>query len=98
MTRRQRLLAVLPDCAKHFNIDSLMDGYFPLRFPEESAGEEEWERFIVFRSPQRLVTQACRLVAGKRTWAPTVDVYYVADPPTTGLPPPLWKEAPHAAP
>ncbi len=25
------------DCVKHFDIDSLMDGYFPLRFPEELA-------------------------------------------------------------
>ena len=24
------------DCAKHFDIDAVMDGYFPLQFPEEA--------------------------------------------------------------
>jgi len=73
--------------AKRFDIDSLMDGYFPLRFPEEDGEDQGWERFIVFRSPERIVTQACRKEGGRRVWAPTVDVYYVADPPTEGLPP-----------
>ena len=73
-------------CAKHFDIDSLMDGYFPLAFPEETR-DEGWERFIVFRSPERMVTQAARVESGRRVWKPTVDVYYLADPPTKGLPP-----------
>ena len=69
-------------CARHYGIDSLMDGYFPLRFPEELAADPPWRQFIVFRSDQRIVTQASYVEAGKRTWRPTVDVYYVADPPT----------------
>jgi uroporphyrinogen decarboxylase len=73
-------------CAKHFDIDSLMDGYFPLTFPEEQD-RGGWERFIVFRSPERIVTQASRVEGGKRVWRPKVDVYYVADPPTRGVPP-----------
>lgn len=73
-------------CAKRFDIDSLMDGYFPLTFPEE-RGAEGWERFIVFRSPERIVTQASRIEDGRRVWRPAVDVYYVADPPTRGVPP-----------
>ena len=52
-------------CAKHFDIDSLMDGYFPLAFPEERA-DAGWERFIVFRSPERMVTQAARVESGRR--------------------------------
>jgi hypothetical protein len=44
-------------CAKHFGIDSVMDGYFPLTFPEEIV-DEGWEDYIVFRSPERIVTQA----------------------------------------
>jgi len=74
------------ECAKHFGIDSLMDGYFPLTFPEECAGQEGWERFIVLRTEERIVTQASRVEDGKRLWAPTVDVYYRADPPTGGVP------------
>jgi len=74
-------------CAKHFGIDALMDGYFPLTFPEESAGEPPWEPFIVFRSPERIVTQDSYVDGGRRVWRPWVRVYYVADPPTVGLPP-----------
>lgn len=74
-------------CAKHFNIDSLMDGYFPLIFPDDNAQAPAWERFIVQRTPQRIVTQACRMENGKRLWAPVVDVYYVDNPPTRGLAP-----------
>jgi uroporphyrinogen decarboxylase len=74
-------------CAKHFGIDALMDGYFPLSFPEERAGEDGWETFIVGREPERLVTQRSRRRNGGREWEPRVAVYYVADPPTRGLDP-----------
>jgi len=77
-------------CAKHFDIDGFMDGLFndyrPLDFGDEPRQEPEWERFIVFRSPDRIITQACRVEKGKRIWAPKVAVYYVSDPPTGGLP------------
>ncbi len=75
------------ECAKYFNIDSLMDGYFPLGFRDPDAPPPEDDRFIVFRSEERIITQRSRFENGKRTWAKTVDVYYVADPPTTGVPP-----------
>ena len=81
-------------CAKHFDIDSLMDGYFPLRFPEESAGEPPWEQFIVHRDDWHIVTQWSYAENGKRIWRPNFDVYYVDNPPTVwvspdrvGLPP-----------
>ena len=74
-------------CAKHFNIDSLMDGYRPLRFPEELAAEPPWERFIVMRDEWRIVTQNSWVDNGQRVWQPWVDVFYVADPPTGGLNP-----------
>jgi uroporphyrinogen decarboxylase len=79
-------------CAKYFNIDSVMDGYFPLTFPDEGAigaGDEGWEDYIVFRSPERIVTQAGRKENGRLrlSWQETVTVYYVADPPTRRVPP-----------
>ncbi len=74
------------DCARHFAIDALMDGYFPLTFPDE-VQDEGWEPFIVFRSEQRIVTQRSRLENGKRVWQPLVDVYHVADSPAMGVPP-----------
>lgn len=74
------------ECAKYFNIDSVMDGYFPLTFPDE-VQDEGWERQIVQKTPERIVTQGSRVENGRREWQPVVDVYYVADSPTTGIPP-----------
>ena len=76
------------DCARYFNIDSLMDGYFPLVFPEElPADAPPRERFIVRRTDDRIVTQDSWLDGGRRHWAPTVDVFYIDNPPTMGLAP-----------
>lgn len=75
-------------CARHFGVDALMDGYFPLVFPEElNPNEPPWERFIVFTSPERIVTQRSYVDNGKRIWHDRVDVYYVADPPTVWVDP-----------
>ncbi len=74
-------------CARHFNIDSLMDGYFPLSFPEERAGGPEWEDFIVHRDEGRIVTQSSYRESGHRRWAPRVAVYYSDNPPTRNLAP-----------
>ena len=75
-------------CAKQFGIDSVMDGYFPLQFPEEVAPDAaQWERLIVYRDPGRIVVQASRQEGRKRVWRERVDVCYVADPPTRGVKP-----------
>jgi uroporphyrinogen decarboxylase len=75
-------------CAKHFGIDALMDGYFPLHFPEDdSADVPPWEYFIVHRDNERIVTQGSFVEDGTRRWADTVHVFYVADPPTYHVPP-----------
>ncbi len=93
------------DAAKRFNIDALMDGYFPLHFPDEKdilpwlrlpptteeqkniIPADEWQSFIVFKSPQRIVTQRSRTENTRRIWEPRVCVYYVADAPTEWIPP-----------
>jgi uroporphyrinogen decarboxylase len=75
------------DCAVHFDIDSLMDGYVPLEFPEERQPGPDWQRFIVARTPQRIITQDSYVQGGRRVWAKTVNVYYQADSPTEGVPP-----------
>jgi len=78
-------------CAKHFNIDGFMDGLFAyyahLDFGDEEDEGPEWERQIVFRSAERIVTQSCFVENGKRHWSKTVDVYYIADSPTGGVAP-----------
>ena len=74
------------DCAKRFDIDSLMDGYFPLTFPGEWGEEGGKERFIVGRTTERITVQSSRVRKGQRAWDPFVDVYPVADPPTMDVP------------
>ncbi|MFC1569727.1 uroporphyrinogen decarboxylase family protein [bacterium] len=75
------------ESANFFNIDSMMDGYFPLTFPEEYENEPDWQRYIVFESEDRIVVQDAYLEDGKHVWKDTVDVYYIADPPTEKLKP-----------
>lgn len=74
------------DTAKQFNIDSVMDGYFPLTFAQEVV-DEGWETFIVVKNSERIITQKSRTTIAGREWHPLVDVYYVADPPTMGVKP-----------
>ena len=69
-------------CAKYFNIDSVMDGYFPLTFTDEKTDTRPWENFIVFKNKERIVTQRSYKSNGKRIWHNGVDVYYIADSPT----------------
>lgn len=83
------------DTAKFFDIDGVMDGYFPIKYPSDHDPEQpDWERFIVFRSSDRIIVRDSYLEHGKRIWKETVDVYYIGDPPTeeirpesVGLPP-----------
>lgn len=70
------------DCARHFDIDGLMDGYFPLTFAEEIAEDRPWKKVIVFRSDDRIVTRRYYLDGLQKVWEPIVDVYYKDNPPT----------------
>jgi len=73
------------ECAKHFDIDALMDGYFPLTFEEKNP--PPWENFIVSQDPGRIITQKSYLDGRKRVWAETVNVYRPADPYIYDVPP-----------
>lgn len=75
------------DCAKRLGFDSLMDGYFPLRFEDDQPAGPECERFLVYQDEERIVTQRSWMERGQRRWAESVDVYYVADPPTENVAP-----------
>lgn len=74
--------------ARYFDLDSLMDGYAPLIFPEEiNPDAPQWEQFIVNRTEDRIVTQQSRVDKGERIWAGHVTVYRIADPPVWAVPP-----------
>jgi len=74
------------DCAKYFDIDSVMDGYFPLAFPDDNPRTgPEWERFIVKRTDDRIFVQGSYRENGHRVWNDRVEVYYRDNPPTHGV-------------
>ncbi|MCX7805732.1 MAG: hypothetical protein N3A38_11165 [Planctomycetota bacterium] len=74
-------------CAKRFGIDSLMDGYFPFRWPSDPGSGQSWEQFIVYRDEKRIVTQAGFVENGRRIWGDKVTIYSADNPPTGGVPP-----------
>jgi uroporphyrinogen decarboxylase len=75
-------------CAKHFDIDSVMDGYFPLQFPQQAKEDgPKWERFIVSKNDERIVVQSSTMKNGKRVWWERVDIYHVANPPSWQIDP-----------
>lgn len=82
------------DCAKYFDIDAVMDGYFPLMFPEEVEHDKEWKTVIVKRTYDSIITQQYYDHLGQKNWAEHVTVFYRDNPPTgrvkpqmVGLPP-----------
>ena len=70
------------DCAKFFNIDSMMDGYFPFAFPDNTVPEHDWQTAVICRDPERIITRRYYRESGKITWHDKVNVYPVGDPPT----------------
>lgn len=70
------------DCAKFFNIDSMMDGYFPFAFPDNTVPEHDWQTAIIRRDSEMIVTQQYYRESGKITWHDKVTVYPAGDPPT----------------
>lgn len=73
--------------ARHFDVDSLMDGYFPFQWPSDQPEPRPWERFIIGRTADRIITRRSCVDGNRRVWEPTVDVYYRGDPPTRGVDP-----------
>ena len=75
------------DAVKYFDFDSVMDGYANIRIDALGEIDHDSVEVIVFQDDRRIVTQKYREANGKKFWAETVDVYYVADPPTNGVHP-----------
>lgn len=75
------------DCAKYFDIDAVMDGYFPLEFPGENTDLRPWKDYIVLKNEERIVVQRAYKDNGKLVWNNTVSVYYIDNPPSGGVDP-----------
>ena len=52
-------------CAKHFDIESLMDGFFWIRFPDDAAGGPDLR--TVHRAPRQRADRGSGIAQGK--WA-----------------------------
>jgi uroporphyrinogen decarboxylase len=66
------------DAAKHFGFDGWLPGVGP---------QGPWRNHaIVYRGDERIILQGYAERNGRRQWHPHVTVFYVADPPTHGVP------------
>ena len=88
------------DCAKFFDIDAVMDGYFPLAYPDNTVQEHDWQTAIICRDAEKIITRRYYRESGKIIWHDKVNVYPVGDPPTSNVPieklelppvPPKWE-------
>ena len=75
------------EAAKYFDIDSLMDGYFPLELPDASFNGPDWETAIVHEDSDMIVTQKNYKESGRYIWNERVSVYYRADSPSHNVRP-----------
>ncbi|MCE5184652.1 MAG: hypothetical protein LLF76_00810 [Planctomycetaceae bacterium] len=75
------------EAAKYFDIDAVMDGYFPLTFAEEMQQEREWQTAIVQRTNERIVTQQYRQRQRQIEWRSYVTVFCRDNPPTVCVEP-----------
>jgi len=76
------------DCVKHFGLDSLMDGYCPVRFNELGEIDHDTEEYIISKQTDRIITQHAKTAGGKMYWDDTVTVYLIDSPPSVVAP---WK-------
>lgn len=75
-------------CCKHFGFDGWLPSV-PLELDYEREAADagpQWTEAIVHRTPERIYTRRWAMIDGKRHWTDTCTVYYIADPPTGGVP------------
>lgn len=75
------------DCAKFFNIDAVMDGYFPLAYPDNTVQRHDWQTAVICRDAEKIITRQYYRESGKMTWHDKVNVYPEGDPPTGNVSP-----------
>ena len=75
------------NCVKHFDYDSLMDGYATISFEDLGEIDHEWTEAIIYRDDGRIVTQKYRKALAKYEWADKINVYFRNDPPYMNMDP-----------
>ena len=75
-------------CAKHFGFDGWLPG-LPVELESDvaaAANRPAWREAIVHRTDDRIYTRQHASIDGDQKWSDTCNVYYIADPPTHGVP------------
>jgi uroporphyrinogen decarboxylase len=74
--------------AKHFGFDGWQPAVpVELEYEREAAAQgPQWTQAIVQRTAERIYTRSWAIIEGKRQWTDHCTVYYIADPPTWGVP------------
>ena len=78
------------NAAKHFGLDGWLYTV-PLELESDRKardGQPVWQEAIFARTEERIYTRRHAEIDGKRQWSGTCTVYYIADSPTGGVPPP----------
>jgi uroporphyrinogen decarboxylase len=76
------------DAVKYFGFDGWLDSV-PIQFDYErqaSANATRWQEAIVQRTPERIYTRYHAIIDGAEHWSNHCTVYYIDNPPTSGLP------------
>jgi len=77
------------NAAKHFGFDSWLYTV-PLELESDREARQQqpvWQEAIVARTEERIYTRRHAKIDGKDQWSETCTVYYIADSPTSGVPP-----------
>ena len=75
-------------CSRHFGFDGWQPAV-PLELDyemEAAAAGPQWTQAIVQRTEERIYTRSHALIDGREQWTDWCTVYYIADPPTWGVP------------
>lgn len=74
---------------EHFGFDGWLDSV-PIAFDHERDEEDEdapqWQEAIIKRTDERIYTRHHATIDGREIWSEMCNVYYIADPPTGGVP------------
>jgi len=77
------------EAVKFFGFDGWQPAA-PVELPphrEARLAGPQWREAIIHRTPDRIYTRSHAKIDGRETWSNHLNAYYIADPPTHGIPP-----------
>lgn len=77
------------DAVKYFGFDGWQPAV-PVELPqhrEARLAAPQWKQAVVHRTADRIYTRSHARIDGREVWSDHLTAYYIADPPTGGIPP-----------